>query len=415
MIKKILLGSLMLLSLHTFAQEGTASPYSFYGIGDVRFKGTIENRAMGSIGILPDSIHINLQNPASLSAMKLTSFTVAGTYNTLSLKTSDASEKARRTTLDYLAMAFPVGKLGLSFGLMPYSSVGYKIQKLAQDDVSESSRYTGIGGLNKVFLGAGYQITPKLSAGLELGYNFGKIETSSAVFFPGVQYGSRELNKSELHGVNLNSGFIYKTKLKKYDFVSSLTFSPSITLRSSNTRNIAAITYSFSGAERVFSSHDIDVADSKLKLPSKLALGSGLGDVKKWFVGFETTFQQASDFGNLYTNDAQVSFDSSTRIAIGGYYIPNYNSFSNYFSKVTYRAGFRHENTGLVIHDEPIRDTAMTLGFGFPVGGNFSNINVGLEFGKKGTTNANLIQENYMNISIGLSFNDKWFVKRKFD
>jgi hypothetical protein len=29
-----------------FAQEGTASPYSYYGIGDVRFKGTVENRSM---------------------------------------------------------------------------------------------------------------------------------------------------------------------------------------------------------------------------------------------------------------------------------------------------------------------------------------------------------------------------------
>ena len=47
----------MLLSLHTFAQEGTASPYSFYGIGEVKFKGTVDTRAMAGIGILNDSIH----------------------------------------------------------------------------------------------------------------------------------------------------------------------------------------------------------------------------------------------------------------------------------------------------------------------------------------------------------------------
>jgi hypothetical protein len=46
MIKKIIVSACLLLSLVSFAQEGTAS-YSYYGIGDVRFKGTVENRSMG--------------------------------------------------------------------------------------------------------------------------------------------------------------------------------------------------------------------------------------------------------------------------------------------------------------------------------------------------------------------------------
>ena len=29
-------------------------------------------------------------------------------------------------SLDYMVVAIPVGKLGVGFGLMPYSSVGYK-------------------------------------------------------------------------------------------------------------------------------------------------------------------------------------------------------------------------------------------------------------------------------------------------
>ena len=57
----------------------------------------------------------------------------------------------------------------------------------------------------------------------------------------------------------------------------------------------------------------------------------------------------------------------------------------------------------------------LTLGFGLPIPGAFSNINIGFEFGKKGTTNANLVQENYGNLSIGLSFNDKWFNKKLYN
>lgn len=413
MIKNFLLGSLLLLSLHGFAQEGTASPYSFYGIGDVRFRGTVENKSMGGLGIFPDSIHLNMQNPASLSALKLTSFSVAGTYKTMSLNSNSTSENARRTAFDYLVLAFPVGKLAFSMGLMPFSSVGYKVEKHALTDTDSDTRSTGTGGVNKAFVAAGYQITPKLSAGIDLGYNFGQIKKTIQVFKPIASFGTRELNTAQLNGISVNAGLIYKTKFKKYDFVSSMTFSPSMNLRSGNSRNIAKITLLASGLERVWDSQDIVVADSNIKLPSRFTLGTGIGQVKKWFVGVESTFQGTGNYGNIYGDNA--TFENATKITLGGFYIPNYSSFSNYFYKVTYRAGLRHENTGLVVNSQSIKDDAFTFGLGLPVGGNVSNINVGLELGTKGTTNSNLVKENYFNVSIGLSLNDKWFTKRKFN
>jgi hypothetical protein len=57
----------------------------------------------------------------------------------------------------------------------------------------------------------------------------------------------------------------------------------------------------------------------------------------------------------------------------------------------------------------------MTLGFGLPLNGTFSNVNLGFEFGKRGTTNAGLIEENYTNISLGFTFNDEWFRRRKIN
>ena len=406
MIKKFLLSSFILLSLHSFAQEGTASPYSYYGIGDIKFQGTVENKSMGGLGILPDSIHINLQNPASLTALKLTEFSIGGTYNTVKLKNETTTEKARRTTLDYLVMAFPAKKMGISFGLMPYSAVGYKIKKITE---FSTSLYSGKGGVNKVFVGAGYKITPKLSIGADFGYNFGKIERISQVIVNDVQNGTGEVNTSEVSGISINTGLIYKSKLKKYDFVSSLVISPSTDLVSKNTSFLSTIPFTANSG----SSKDNVIPNSKIKIPSKLAFGAGLGEVKKWFVGFESTFQGASSFGNVY--DSNVSFENATKLSLGGYYTPNYNSFSNYFNKVTYRAGFRYENTGLVVNTKSINDSAFTLGLGLPVGGAVSSANIGMEYGKRGAVNAGLIQENYLNISIGLSFNDRWFVKRKFD
>jgi len=55
----------------------------------------------------------------------------------------------------------------------------------------------------------------------------------------------------------------------------------------------------------------------------------------------------------------------------------------------------------------------MNFGLGLPVGN--SSINLGFEFGKKGTTSNGLIEENYFNLSVGLSLSDIWFKKRKID
>ena len=137
--------------------------------------------------------------------------------------------------------------------------------------------------------------------------------------------------------------------------------------------------------------------------------------MKKWSLGTEVTFKGTSSLTNRFSDINNVRYENSVKYSVGGYYIPKYNSFNNYFKKVVYRGGFRYENTGLIISNQAINDYAVTLGLGLPLGGTFSNINIGLELGQKGTKSAGLVQENYTNISIGLSFNDKWFKKAKYD
>jgi long-subunit fatty acid transport protein len=415
MIKKIIASTCLLLTLVSFAQDGTSSPYSFYGIGDVRFKGTVESRSMAGIAIETDSIHINLQNPAGFSNLKLTTFTIGGTYKTTKLKTSNENASARRTTLDYLAIGLPLGKLGFGFGLIPFTSVGYKIQVVATDVTQNSKRFNGTGGLNKAFLGFGYKLAKNLSVGLDAQYNFGKIETNNLEFRPFVPIGSRELNTAELSGINFDLGLMYQSKVnKKTTFYSSLTYSPESTLVSQNTRNISTVRFN--------SSFDIQIVDelenqknsTNLKLPSKLSIGAGFGENKKWLLGAEITLQNEGGLANNYNAIANATYEKATKFSLGGYFLPNYNSFTSYAKRIVYRGGLKYEKTGLIINSESINDIGLTLGVGLPLTGSFSNVNIGFELGKKGTTAANLVQENYANLSVSFSFNDKWFVKRKF-
>lgn len=424
MIKKIIVSLCLFLSLVSFAQEGTSSPYSFYGIGDVRFKGTIENRSMGGMSVLQDSIHLNILNPAMYSSLKLTSFAVGGTFSANKLMTNSQKETAQRTTLDYLAVGLPLKKLGIGFGLMPYSSVGYNIRNnVAASNIRTETYYTGYGGINKVFLGFGYQLTKNLSVGVDAQYNFGKIDTKSIatrydnVTGDQIQYSTREVNSSNASGINFNAGASYRKKIvKEISIFSSATYSPQSTLTLSNTRTLALVQAVNGTNEAVLGNEtEVPVNNAHLKLPSKFTFGVGVGDSKKWIIGSEVTFQSSSNFGNRFNDINNVTYENATKFSLGGYYIPNYKSFSKYFERVVYRGGFRFENTGLVINNQPIEDVAVTFGLGMPLRGAFSNVNLGVEVGNKGTKNAGLVREHYMNFSIGLSLNDKWFQKSKYN
>lgn len=418
MIKKVIAGICLFFTIGTFAQEGTASPYSFYGIGDVRFKGSAENRSMGGLGVFTDSLHINLQNPAGYGQLKFTTFTLAGSYNTSNFETNSGDGKARRTAIDYLALGLPINKkLGVGFGLLPYSSVGYKVQGVETSEaITKNKQFSGTGGVNRAFLGAGYKINSNLSVGANLEYNFGEIETTSYEFWNTIEYGSRELNTSRIRGLSFNTGATWNKKItKKLNLYASLVYTPESTLRFSNQRNIAIVQRTTGSSPVVIDPRDIDVADTRLKLPSKIAFGAGIGEANKWLVGAEYTLQKSSNFGNRFDDITNATFENSMRISVGGFFIPDHDSFTSYMNRMTYRAGFRHENTGLVIADKAINDTALTFGLGFPVTGSFSSINLGAEYGKRGTKDLNLVEENYLNITLSLSLNDQWFIRRKYN
>lgn len=443
MIRRLVVICIAIISCQAYAQQGTASPYSFYGLGSLQFRGTVENRSMGGIGVYLDSIHINLRNPASYTGKNIEAdpynsesrpvkFAVAGSFNNLSLESANATEAANASAFDYIALSLPVGqRLGVGFGILPFTSVGYQLEDIDPVNLDPLFRFEGEGGLNKVFLGAGYQINKNFSIGIDVNYNFGNIQNSAIQFIYDndgdlVQFQTRENNRSDLSGVNFNLGIAYKGKINdKLELSATATFSPESNIRSQNDRSISTIVInSFTDVEVVQNTIDLDLtntnlAETDLTLPYRLSIGGGIGKPKHWFVGAEYTAQNTSAFDNPIFSTTNSSFENASSIAIGGFYIPNYNSFSKYLNKVVYRAGFRAENTGLVVNNESINEFGISFGLGLPVGnatrGKFSEINLGFEYGERGTTNQNLIKENFFNVNVSLSLGDRWFQKRKYN
>ena len=395
------------------AQEGTVSPYSFYGIGTLKFKGTAENRSMGGISVYSDSIHLNIQNPAGIANLRLVDFTIAASHKRETLNTETQQETASTTSLDYVAVGIPMGRFGASFGLIPYTAVGYQLQ---DDAPTGTTQYTGTGGLNKAFLTVAYRITDELSFGVDGNYNFGNIENIATARQDGIQYSTREQNRSDLLGFSFNLGVSYQKKLKdNLTLFTELTYTPETDFTSENSRNISTLLESDTGAEAVIDSRDIKVGDTNFTFPSQWTIGAGIGEVKSWFIGAEYTDQKTSNFTNRTFDISNVEFKDVSKYRIGGFYIPNYNSLGNYWQRVVYRGGFRFEETGINVNGQDINEFGISFGVGLPVGRLFSNVNIGFEIGTRGTKDFGLVKENFFNTFLSLSLNDRWFEKRYYE
>ena len=151
---------------YSFAQILTSSPYSRYGIGEPNQQNFALTQAMGGsfAAHYQDSVapfFINIANPAGLAGLKLTVLELGGQFQTTKISSSSISSNKTNTNFSYGALAFPLRKIagGASFGIMPHSTVGYKITSQAQDPTVGTMNYEfeGVGGINKVFLGTGFK------------------------------------------------------------------------------------------------------------------------------------------------------------------------------------------------------------------------------------------------------------------
>jgi len=429
MIRKIVIAVVCMATLGLHAQNGTASPYSYFGIGDLRSPSTVENQMMGGIGVYADSIHINLQNPAAYGRLGLTlndqrgltTYTAGISRNELTLKSATEEQSTSVSNLDYLALGFALGKgFGFGFGIRPYSSVGYNLVSETNnaDDALVTNQFRGEGGLNKVYLSMGYAFTKNLSIGATASFNFGRIENERIQSVDGVQFGTLDSRSSRVNGMDFNYAINYTPKIKEnYTLYASARVNTQANLTSKNTQEIGSFSL-LTGQNIEVLDVDLDaqgLRNTDLKIPTTATLGIGLGRDMKWFLGGEYGFQGLSSFTNDFVDVENLEYEDASFFALGGFFVPDHDAFQGYFKRITYRAGLRYERTGIVLNDTAINNFGITFGLGLPLGRSFSNVNVGFEFGRRGTTSADLIEERYFKINLGLSLNDLWFQKRKIN
>ena len=428
MLRKLLSVFALLATVFIHAQNSSASPYSLGGLGDITFRGNAIDRMMGGLSVYSDSIHANLNNPASLGELKLTTFSVGVHYKNTQLSSLEANDKVASGSLDYIAVSIPTKHFGFSFGVMPYSSVGYRLQSI--DDAIEGSavvnRYEGSGGVNKTFFSVGLNLFKGINLGATVNYNFGNINNQSSRQEENIDFGTFLLGDSAISGFDYHFSAHGKFALTDAVILDAFgSFSPEHSLVSKNEQTY--YTQSIS-TQNVGAVQEVDLSSSgldelSLTIGNRMSYGLSVGQDKKWLFGAQITAINSGNYRNDFIQLNNISYEDSSRLSVGGMYIPNYASITSYWKRIAYRAGFRQETSGVIVNSVPLEETGMSFGVSLPLGGfysatnvsGYSNLNVGLELGQRGVDTGGLVKENFWAVRVGLSLNDLWFIKRKYN
>lgn len=419
MIQKSILFFALLFTVTIQAQKQQASPYSFFGIGNNFLSKTVEENMMGAIGAaISDPLSLNFSNPAAQSGLRFTTYSVAAFNSSNTVADSNSSQKSSVFSLSYLAIGIPLADKGaITAGLRGRTGVGYSLS--ASNESNEGSEYTfdGSGGSSSLFVGGGYEIFKGFSAGIEAAFVFGEVEHITTEQQEGVTYDTRSKENSTLRGIETKFGFFY-TK----DIGRSNNLNLGLSFVQANDINVTQTSTFYKGyfsgsSESIKLTLAPVISEGTVANSLNTTVAIAYGKKSVWQSSIEYSYNKAQKFEGeiLEKNRREVVFTDYARYSIGGYFIPKYNSLTNYFQRVIYRAGLRYENTGMELSGTPINDLGISFGVGLPLGKGLTHLNIGLEYGVKGEVTDTLVEEKYFNLRMSMSLGDKWFRKRKID
>ncbi len=390
------------------AQNSTLTPYSRYGYGILSDNATSAQRAMGGVGYAMNSgRQINVMNPASYAAVDSLTFLfdMGVDFTSLWSKEGTTSENNFGGGLDYITMLFPVTKyMGVSLGILPYSSVGYSFG--SEIDNGATARQ-GSGSINQAYVGWGATPFKNFYAGFNFSYLFGNtvndvyaytITGSTSLF-------QREMKVRDWH---LDIGLQYSFDIKPENRVTlGVTYSPG--------KSLHGETYGVYYDTNLDSKPDT-VGFTKLNGLYSIPASYGAGINYQWrnrlMIEADFTYQPWKDAKYAPIENFEVTeFSNRWKIGAGVQYTPSPRG--SYFQRVQYRLGGYYNHDYLMILGNNIREYGASVGFGFPVPGFKSVVNLGIEYKHRQANPNPLIKEQYLNITIGINFNEMWFRKAK--
>ena len=407
--------SVILLALGFCLQVNaqSTSTYTRYGVGDVLYSYSARSLSMGHSGsALINKDYVEVLNPASWSALSRTRIEFSFIYNGMLLSNGTESKYYGDGDFKGFTFAFPVSQengIGVAMGLVPYSRLNYLIVQKDLDEGSSAGRYTatyeGKGGLSKLFIGGSVIAPADFIFGATFEYYFGnlkynsKIEFDNTTVFPSeyeLRYGptgfgtTLGLISPNLSGV-FNSETITDARLSlSTNIISELNVDTSLITRSSSIID------------------SIGTGETKMEVPYRINAGLGVTFSEKYILVMDYYFQPWTEF--KLNKIKQKNLKNSHKVSLGFEYRPKRQIGASYWEQIMLRAGLSFEKAQYTFNGNDIDQYSAFAGFSLPLSPE-NTFDFAFEYSMRGTTENNLLKENFFRFNLGISFGDIWFLR----
>ena len=412
-IKKIISAVLLSLLFSFVVSAQSGSVYTRYGIGDMDYTYSARSLGIGHTGTAQmNRDYVEILNPASWTALNFTRIEFSLVLNGVLLK--DANKSTYLTDADFkgFTFAFPISRkygIGFASGLIPYSRISYEIiqknKAVAPVTSDYTTTYEGSGGLTRLFLGSTFRTSFDWTIGATLEYYFGTLKYDSKVDFDNPKF--KSTNYELIYrptGFGTTVGLISQdlSGLFNSETISNLRLGVSVNFISNLTTDTSLVTDPNTRVDTISS------GNTTLKVPVRVSAGLSMVLADEYNINLDYLYQPWTDFriGSKHFNELR----DVHKISAGFEYYPKRSLKSSFLEQIVWRAGLSYELSQYNINSTGINQYSVFGGFSIPLGvGN--SFDLGLEYSYRGTTEANLIRENFFRINIGISFGELWFVR----
>lgn len=413
--------------------NGTYTPYSIYGVGDLSQPGTAYNKSMGGVGIaLRNNRFINLTNPAAVTARDSLSFMADFSLygDNKVFNQGDIRSVSNTFNINDLAMSFPLWKgSAMMVGIMPYGDTGFHygfsytdpdlVGNVGNIDYSAN----GSGSIYRAFAAVGMTFFKRLSLGVQWNHYFGNIEKTYYTTFNDASYNNiMNSTEAKLTGSSFRFGLQYEQPVSsKLTVAVGATYTTSARL--DGTMEINRLAGGSAAADTLYHRLDRLGKDAHVSLAGELGVGLAVRNSGNWMAEFDYTRSDWTNSGLDETRGMMASKLFSASVAeafrFGFEIVPNPNDIRYYFNHVAYRFGAYRKNEYFLLDGNRVKATGITLGATFPIAttanNRYNGITVGVDFGQRGAVSGEMVRERYINFSIGFNLFDIWFQKMQYN
>jgi len=390
-------------AVNAFAQNMN-SPYSVYGIGDIQHRYYNFNSGMGYTGLaLKTSLLGAGNNPASISGIEKRVFMLdinaAGrSVNYVGNPITAENSTNRDFTVERLSLSSYITSFWASgIGMSQFSQVNYKFQNAKSIEGTNNFYnlgYSGDGGLNNYYWNNAFSVGKHLSLGVTASFIAGPInqtETISLSSSDSIQSTRRDYYANG----RLEYGFIYSGKISKQ-------WNASIGGRFSNKTKMNYDRHLTVTENSTTIVNDKFIKYSNFSLPRSFGGGIALSSQKGITVAADYSFDNWSALNIVHSGWRLIN---SNRLSGGIEFSTFAKSWDKMVQTKSFQLGGFINNSYLMVNNHQIMEWGATAGMTHLLRSGLK-IGTSIEGGVRGTTQADLIKENYIQLNLSFSLRD---------